>query len=583
MLFTGAAGGCGKKEKKKSVSVSGIETNDKGTVDKELTSLELQRLMGNGINLGNTMEAYGHGALSPDSEPSAFETRWGQPVTTQEMIDGMKDAGFDSLRIPVAWTNAMDFESGDYTIDPQYLDRVEEIVNYALNDDMYVIINDHWDGSWWGMFGSHTQETRDQAMELYKSMWTQISERFKNYSDHLIFEGANEELGDRLNDKDIAKDSGALTKPERYEMTNLINQTFVDTVRATGGNNADRFLLIPGYNTDITNTCDDRFVMPNDTAKDKLLISVHYYTPWDYCGTQSVDHWGSVLNYEEQNRLFEMMTKFTEQGYGVIIGEFAVALNSDGSVKSDTDKFIKNVYANCDLYGYCPMLWDCSSLYKRTQCEIPDQTMAQVFLEARYENEKDMTDEELQADARARLDEYYAEAQANAEDIGAIPSSEDTAVAWIMYQSSDYSVSYCVGDTYDPTSYSNGVKAENVLIEGEGTYTVSLDLSQAGGGNGFAFSALGIYNGEKFYPGYIIDITDIKINGESVEQSTPEYTNSDDGNCTRVNIYNGWVSDLPDDARTADGSLEGCSPIILDTGALPRISRIDITFDYIAP
>lgn len=119
---------------------------DDGAVREELTALEVVRLMGNGINLGNTMEAYGRAHLGTDARPTQYETFWGQPVTTREMLEGMKAAGFDTLRLPVAWTNMMDFESGDYTIDPAYLDRVEEIVGYARSAGMYVIINDHWDG-----------------------------------------------------------------------------------------------------------------------------------------------------------------------------------------------------------------------------------------------------------------------------------------------------------------------------------------------------------------------------------------------------------------------------------------------------
>ena len=175
-----------------------------------LTANEAIVLMGNGINLGNTMEAYGHKQYLSGSDPTSFETIWGQPVTTKEMIEGMKAAGFDTLRIPVAWTNGMNFESGDYTIDERLMDRVDQIVTWALDADMYVIVNDHWDGSWWGMFGSETQETRDKAMEMYKAMWDQITDRFGDYSYKLIFESANEELGDRLNDKDIAEDSGSL-------------------------------------------------------------------------------------------------------------------------------------------------------------------------------------------------------------------------------------------------------------------------------------------------------------------------------------------------------------------------------------
>ena len=169
-------------------------------IRKELTAVELTRLMGNGIKLGNTMEAYGHASLGTNAAVSSYETLWGQPVTTQEMITAMKNSGFDTIRIPVAWTNTMNFESGDYTIREDWFASVEEIVGYAMNENMYVIVNDHWDGSWWGMFGSATAKTRQKAMDMYISMWTQIAERFKNYSDYLIFESANEELGDRLND-----------------------------------------------------------------------------------------------------------------------------------------------------------------------------------------------------------------------------------------------------------------------------------------------------------------------------------------------------------------------------------------------
>ena len=258
-----------------------------------LTALEATRLMGNGINLGNTMEAYNHKAYLNGADPTSGEGIWGMPYTTREMIAGMKAAGFDTLRVPVAWTNGMNFESGDYTIDDRLFARVEEIVNYALDEDMYVVINDHWDGSWWGMFGSKTEETREKAMEMYKSMWSQIAERFGDYSYKLVFESANEELGDRLNDKDIAEDSGSLSVNECYETAYLINSEFVKVVRSTGGKNADRFLLIAGYNTDIEHTCDDRWKMPEDTADSKLIVSVHYYTPWDYCGIAAVNRWGS--------------------------------------------------------------------------------------------------------------------------------------------------------------------------------------------------------------------------------------------------------------------------------------------------
>ena len=573
-------GGCAKTSGGSDASdASGSAAQDDGSND--VTSIEMIRLMGNGINLGNTLEAYAHQNYLNGADPADAETAWGQPITTPEMIQGMKDAGFDTLRVPIAWTNGMNFESGDYTIDERLFARVEQVVNYALDADMYVIINDHWDGGWWGMFGSADEAVRDKAFEMYKSMWTQIGERFADYSYKLIFEGANEELGDRLNDSDITGSKGVLNKNECYEMTNRINSEFVKTIRALGGKNADRFLLIAGYNTDITMTCDDRFVMPEDSAQ-RLLLSVHYYTPWDYCGTDSVNRWGSPQDVSEQNGLFEKLSKFSEQGYGVVIGEYAVMMKN-GGIKPETDKFYKNLLDNCDLYDFCPVLWDCSNFYKRRSLKTTDEACAKLFDERRYANEQALTTEQVKQNARESLAAFEEAANAEyAADVD-LPASDDMAIAWIMFQSADYKKSYSVGDTYDPTSKTLGIKAANAEITGEGSYSVSLDFTESGAAWGTAFSALGISNGETFFPGYTITIDEILINGEPYEPAAREYTASDDKKCTRVNLFNGWVSSLPDDARTPDGNLDGCSAQIMPLDKNVKIETLTINFTYAAP
>lgn len=549
--------------------------------DGELTAVELVKQMGNGINLGNTMEAYGHLDLGVQAEVSEYETHWGQPVTTQAMLDGMKQAGFDSLRVPIAWTNAMDFESGDYTIRTEYMDRVEEIVKYAHNAGMYVIINDHWDGSWWGMFGSATPETREKAMDLYVSMWKQIAERFKDYDDHLIFESGNEELGDRLNDINVAEDSGALSQDECYETANKINQTFVDTIRASGGNNGQRFLLIAGYNTNIERTCDERFVMPTDTAEHKLMVSVHYYDPWNYCGASSGQKWGTKKDYEDQNAALKMMSKFTDAGYGVIIGEYAVIPKDDGTIKDCTADYLNNFLDNCDLYGYCPMLWDCSQYFLRSELKMVNEELAQLYQDRSYTAQSAKSDEELASAAQARMDEVLAaapdkfEEQIDLDELGG-------AKAWIMFSSQDWSVTYSAGDTYDPTSKSDGLEAVDVDVTGEGTYTVSLDFTKtnAGAARGMAFSALAVGNGELLYPGYTIEIKEMKINGQPYDLKAKPYTTSDDGKCTRVNLYNEWVSAVPAEARSFDGDTSNVAPTIVDNADLENMETIEITFDY---
>ena len=504
------------------------EGTDDGTIRTELTATELAKLMGNGINLGNTMEAYGRESYGTSKEATSYETFWGQPVTTREMIEGMKAAGFDSIRIPIAWTNVMDYEDGDYTIKETYLNRINELIGYARGCDMYVIINDHWDGSWWGMFGSETPETREKAMEMYVSMWKQIAERYQDYSDYLIFVSANEELGDRLNDIDVCEDSGSLSKNECYEITNLINQTFVDTIRASGGNNEQRFLLIAGYNTDIAHTCDNRFVMPKDSAKDKLMVSVHYYTPWSYCGTSSGENWGTKGDYEEQNRLLGDMKKFTDQGYGVIIGEYAVLKNSDGSLKNNTCDFIVNFLDNCDVYGYCPMLWDCSDFFVRKELKMKDEELTKLYLERSFSAQSALAEEDVVKAAQERM----ADSLANAPE-----------------------------------------KFE---------MQVDLDFTKTGEGaaKGIGFAALAVGNGELLFPGYTIEITELLINGEPYELTAKPYTTSDDGKCTRVNLYNEWVSGVPSGARSADGDVSDAAAVVVKEEELGAIETIEITFAF---
>lgn len=575
LLMFGVAG-CSKP-----AETEGMTENDSN----DLTSLEVSKLMGNGINLGNTMEAFGRVEVGLTADISAYETIWGQPVTTREMIEGMKAAGFDSIRIPVAWTNTMDYENDDFTIRPEHLDRVEEIVNYALDADMYVIINDHWDGGWWGMFGSSTDATREKAMNLYKAMWSQVSERFKDYSYKLILESANEELGSRLNDRDVARDSGALSEDETYEMTNLINQTFVDLVRATGGKNTDRFLLIAGFNTDIEKTVDDRFKMPTDSANEKLLLSVHYYTPWAYTGTTGVATWGTESHYSMMNDLLKMMTKYTEQGYGVVFGEYAVLTKNDGSLKNNTLEFTKNFLDNCDLYGYVPMLWDTNAFFKRDALKIEDEGLSKLFYDRRLETEMGRTEDDIQLSAKSEMDKALAVAIENDKtSTGPTLSGDEDAVAWIMFNSVDYAVTYSVGDSYDPSLKSDGVIATDVVIESAGTYTVGLDFTQTGNGSAesLSFSALGISNGELLFPGYIVTLKEVLINGQVYNIKGVPYTTADDEICTRVNLYNGWVSkiDLAKARFTNPNMANALSATLIDPLAVDQIETLFITFEY---
>lgn len=345
------------------------------------SALELTQVMGHGWNLGNTLESCGDWiAQWGDGTTASYETAWGNPVTTKAMIDGLKQSGISSVRVPVAWSNMMT-DTENYTISQDYFNRVDEVLNYVLDNDMYAIVNIHYDNGWWTMFGTDY----DEAMKKYKSMWEQLSEHYKDYSSKLIFESANEELGSRFKEN-----NSSLSDNECYKLTNEINQTFVDIVRKSGGNNDNRFLLIAGYDTDIDKTCDDRYIMPTDTTDNHLLVSVHYYSPVTYCIANTednswgyMDSWGSESDYAYMKNQLGKMQKFTEQGYGVIIGEYGVAtkkIGEDSYIKKDgTDKFMQSVLDISAEYNLCPILWDAGDWFDRSSNVFKYDDINNVF------------------------------------------------------------------------------------------------------------------------------------------------------------------------------------------------------------
>lgn len=572
-------------------SAEEAEAVDNGVMREGLTALEATRLMGNGINLGNTLEACDSNVGIKTNTPLSYETHWGQPKTTQAMIDGMKAAGFDTIRIPVAWmTNATHLYEGDYTIDADYMDRVEEVVRYARKAGMYVIVNDHWDGGWYGMFGSESAETRALAMEAYKGMWHQIAERFRDYSDYLIFESANEELGTRFDENSALYCSDSvvtyLNDDERYALTNEINQTFVDVVRATGGNNATRFLLIAGYGTNIDQTCDDRFQMPKDTVDSKLMVSVHYYDPWSYCGASSAvsaTKWGKVSDYEYLDQQLAKMTKFTEAGYGVVIGEYGALPCSDG-LKDNTLAYHTAFLDACTKYNLTNCLWDCSGLYKRVSQTFADDDILAMYQEKRQANEEGQDYADVQAAAAAEAAAAAAEAPVTFQQ-DAVVVDDQTALAWIMWNDGSWALTHSVGDTYNADAISEGLVATNAVITGEGKYTVGLDFTGTAQGYSasVAFAAIGISNGEALYPNYLVNIKEVRINGEIYRLKGRAYTTSDDGLCTRVNLYNEWVTSVPKTARLPGGNLAGATPtpINRNDAVIAEIKTIEIDFEYV--
>lgn len=350
---------------------------------RDITTLELVKDMGIGINLGNTFEScpnwYEEDWIAKWSEgkPNNYETAWGSPVITKEMIEGIAKEGFGVLRIPVAWSNMMAHD-GTYTINPEYDRRIHEVVDWTLESGMYAIINIHWDGGWVNNF----PDDKDESMKRYTHMWEQIADSFKDYDDYLVFESQNEELGwDKIWNPWGSTDG----KAESYALCNEINQEFVDTVRSSGGNNAERHLLISGYNTSIERTCDPLFKMPNDPAN-RMAISVHYYSPAGFAILEedadwgkAVSTWGSDADYQSlRNDMSMMKTNFTDKGIPVIVGEYGCP-NKNKEPES-VRRFLSSVCEEAYKCGHCPVMWSTpGGHYDRDTCKMADQELQKAL------------------------------------------------------------------------------------------------------------------------------------------------------------------------------------------------------------
>lgn len=320
---------------------------------RNITSQQLVEDMTFGWNLGNTLDVCqadrdGDGKINEHVEAGekVDETLWGNPKATKELFTSLKKNGVNAVRIPVTWRDHMDSNGN---IDREWMDRVQQVVDYAYSQGMYVIINVHHDGGGDPKFGAwiieESQKDYNTFLKKYKNVWKQIAERFKNYSDYLIFESMNEVGFDTLYNKN---------KADAYNLINKINQDFVDIIRATGGNNAKRHLLIAGYYTDIERTCNSLYKMPDDKAG-RCILSVHYYTPWDFCTCDIKHTWGTNSEVWQMETLIGKMKKnFVDKGIPVIIGEYAAS----GSDLSSCIFFIEKLNKLCSDYGIATFIWD---------------------------------------------------------------------------------------------------------------------------------------------------------------------------------------------------------------------------------
>lgn len=331
---------------------------------RQLNASQIVPEMGAGWNLGNQLEASNNGVPS--------ETAWNNPAITQSLIQTVKAAGFKTIRIPVSYLNMIG-SAPNYTINTAWLDRIKAVVDYAYNEGLYVIINMHGDGyktvtgSW--LIVDSTNQTAIRAK--YQKAWEQIANKFASYGERLIFESMNEEFDGNYNTPNLSF----------YTNLNAYNQIFVDTVRQTGGNNNSRWLLIPGWNTTIDYTVGDYgFVMPTDqyrssaipSSEKRIMISVHYYSPWDFAGEESgnITQWGATANPSKkstwgqedymESQIKSVYDKFVVNGYPAVIGEFG---SVDKSSMDSTNGTFREIYAQtlastAKKYGSIPVYWD---------------------------------------------------------------------------------------------------------------------------------------------------------------------------------------------------------------------------------
>ena len=311
-----------------------------------------------GWNLGNTFDAITN---AQKEDELSIEWSWCGEKTTKEMIDAVKAAGFQTLRLPVSWHNHV---SGDqYTISAAWLDRVQEVLDYAIDNDMYVILNIHHDTDLEYCYPD--KEHLEQSLSYMTSIWEQLADRFGGYDDHVIFESINEP---RLKDTDHEwwLDMNAAECVEAVECINEWNQNFVDVVRKTGGNNATRYLMVPGYDASADGVLNDKFVLPSDTAGNdgKIIVSVHAYIPYHFtlqaaAENESTDHF-DASDKTSTNDIDQMMeklyAKYISNEIPVMIGEFG-SRDKNGNLQSRVDCTAYYVAA-ARAYGMSCNWWD---------------------------------------------------------------------------------------------------------------------------------------------------------------------------------------------------------------------------------
>lgn len=359
----------------------------------EHSATEIAALMGAGWNLGNTLEAGNNANNFTNKGGLSAETSWQSTKTTQQVIDFVRQQGFRSVRIPCAWVMGHISDASTYQIDPAWMARVREVVDYCINADLYVVLNQHWDGGWLENNIKATGQTRDKNQQVLEAIWTQIATEFRDYDEHLLFAGLNEP------NAETQAETNALIE---YE------QIFVNAVRATEGNNLYRTLVVQGPSTNIEHTDKYYNQLPDDPAgPGRLMMEVHYYNPWQFWGMEKDEGWGKVFYYwgkenhvegsqhnpnwdceeDAMERLLDMMKrKFVDNDVPVILGEFGANWRNIESLPGESqEKHDASISLHYYLLtrmaierGMVPMMWD-TNYCNRPSMTILDRKNLSVY------------------------------------------------------------------------------------------------------------------------------------------------------------------------------------------------------------
>lgn len=292
------------------------------------------------------------------------------PTITAEsahrLTSGLMASGFRTIRIPAKISSLL--RGG--ALDDEYLAHIDMLVDSVLDQDMYAVLSLKWDNS--------EERGEDAAAEL-TAAWELIAEHYADRSHKLILESGDE-------DPDSAFVSATA---DDYDRTNAINSGFVNAVRSSGGNNSDRFLILTGCAADIHMTADPRFLIPDDTAQNKLLVSVNYFSPKSYCLSDSMDTvWGYLNSWGTEEEKAKMrddlseLSRFVSEGVGVMIGEYGVCVIDKASVREIKDgaaEYFSELISLCEDMGYCAVLRDSGDLFDRAACAFKDINIAEIF------------------------------------------------------------------------------------------------------------------------------------------------------------------------------------------------------------